>query len=107
MPAPPTTTIAPLLGTAGASALLGGITGYAAKKLAKLGIILAGAATAALAALDHAGLIDAHWTAIADAAANTTTAAAHAAAPLSAAATAALPATGGFTLGALVGFKKG
>lgn len=53
------------LGTAfGGSALAGGITGFAAKKLAKIVLAVVGVQLAVFVYLDHQGLLDVQWQAL-------------------------------------------
>lgn len=59
------------LGTAfGGSALAGGVTGFAAKKLAKIAVAIVGVQLAVFAYLDRQGLLDVHWEALDHALAN-------------------------------------
>ncbi|EMA53267.1 MULTISPECIES: FUN14 domain-containing protein [Halococcus] len=53
------------LGTAfGGSALAGGVTGFAAKKLAKIAVAIVGIQLAVVTYLDHQGMLDVQWAAL-------------------------------------------
>ena len=53
------------LGTAfGGSTLAGGVTGFAAKKLAKIVLAIVGVQLALFAYLDHQGVLNIHWEAL-------------------------------------------
>lgn len=61
------TTLWSLGTTFGGGALAGGVTGFAAKKIAKIAVALVGVQLAVFAYLDHTGLLDVHWHAFGDA----------------------------------------
>ena len=96
------------LGTGGA---IGGIIGFAAKKIAKVIAVLVGLELALFKFLETRGILEVNWQAISGVTQNATTGATDAAAGqppgwimslLS-----ALPVSAGFTGGFLVGFKQG
>jgi uncharacterized membrane protein (Fun14 family) len=116
----------------GGGGILGFLTGYAAKKVVKIVAILIGAQLALFKFLETRGVLEVNWDALYTGAANTTRAAANAtmgggnasgnATNATGNATAetagaggglfesllsVLPVGGGFTAGALIGFKKG
>jgi len=95
----------------GGGAMIGGIIGFAAKKVAKIIAILVGIELALFKFLETRGILEVNWEAITGAANNATTVAGDAAGSqppgwimslLS-----ALPVSAGFTGGFLVGFRKG
>lgn len=94
----------------GTGAVIGGIIGFAAKKIAKLVAVIVGLELALFKFLETRGILEVNWDAISGVAKNTTsTAGAAAGQPpgwimslLS-----ALPVSAGFTGGFLVGFKQG
>ena len=95
----------------GGGAMIGGIIGFAAKKVAKIIAILVGIELALFKFLETRGILEVNWDAITGVAENASGAATGAAAGqppgwvmsiLS-----ALPVTAGFSGGFLVGFKKG
>ncbi|WP_324661749.1 FUN14 domain-containing protein [Haloarcula sediminis] len=94
----------------GTGAVIGGIIGFAAKKVAKLIAVIVGLELALFKFLETRGILEVNWDAISGAAQNTTTSAGAAAnqppgwimSLLS-----ALPVSAGFSGGFLVGFKKG
>ena len=92
----------------GGGALIGGIIGFAAKKIAKLIAIIVGLELALFKFLETRGILSVNWEAISGAAGNSTQTATSAQPPgwltslLS-----ALPVSAGFAGGFLVGFKKG
>lgn len=47
---------------AGSSAVIGGLVGYATKKIAKLLLVIVGLEVGLLQALDMHGIVDVHWT---------------------------------------------
>lgn len=93
--------------TGGAGAGVGGITGYAVKKVAKVIAILFGAQAAFLAYLQRQGIVSVDWTAFSQLAEKNTTTAVDATNSLvsTAAGTGALGA--GFTGGFAFGFHRG
>ena len=94
----------------GTGAVIGGIIGFAAKKIAKLIAIIVGLELALFKFLETRGILEVNWQAIGGAAQNTTNSAGSAASQppgwimslLS-----ALPVSAGFSGGFLVGFKQG
>jgi uncharacterized membrane protein (Fun14 family) len=96
---------------AGGGALIGGIIGFAAKKVAKLIAIIVGLELALFKFLETRGILDVNWAAIGGAAQNATQAGSGAAAgqPPSwiVSLLSALPVSAGFATGFFVGFKKG
>jgi len=94
----------------GGGALIGGIIGFAAKKVAKIIAIIVGLELALFKFLETRGILVVNWDAITGAATNATSGAAGGGAQppgwivslLS-----ALPVSAGFTGGFLIGFKKG
>ena len=94
----------------GTGAVIGGIIGFAAKKIAKLIAVIVGLELALFKFLETRGILEVNWDAISGAAKNTTASAGAAAGQppgwimslLS-----ALPVSAGFTGGFLVGFKQG
>jgi uncharacterized membrane protein (Fun14 family) len=92
----------------GGGALIGGIIGFAAKKVAKIVAIIVGLELALFKFLETKGILVVDWGAITGAAANSTESAVGGTPPgwitslLS-----ALPVSAGFTGGFLLGFKKG
>ena len=94
----------------GTGAVIGGIIGFAAKKIAKLIAIIIGLELALFKFLETRGILEVNWQAIGGAAQNTTASAGQAAnqppgwvvSLLS-----ALPVSAGFTGGFFVGFKQG
>jgi uncharacterized membrane protein (Fun14 family) len=93
---------------AGGGAVIGGVIGFAAKKVAKLIAVLVGLELALFKFLETRGILEVNWAALSDAAANTTSQASGTQPPswitslLS-----ALPVSAGFTGGFLLGFRKG
>ena len=94
----------------GTGAVIGGIIGFAAKKVAKLIAVIVGLELALFKFLETRGILQVNWQAIGGAAKNTTGTAGSAAGQppgwimslLS-----ALPVSAGFSGGFLVGFKQG
>jgi uncharacterized membrane protein (Fun14 family) len=95
----------------GGGGLIGGIIGYAAKKVAKIIAIIVGLELALFKFLETRGILEVNWNAITGAAQDTATSAGNAAAgqPPSwlLSLLSALPVSAGFTGGFLIGFKKG
>jgi uncharacterized membrane protein (Fun14 family) len=95
----------------GGGALIGGIIGFAAKKIAKIIAVIVGLELALFKFLETRGVLEVNWEAITGTAANATQSAGEAAAghPPSwlMSIIAALPVSAGFTGGFLVGFKRG
>ncbi|MBX0347140.1 MULTISPECIES: FUN14 domain-containing protein [Haloarcula] len=95
----------------GAGGLIGGIIGFAAKKVAKLIAVIVGLELALFKFLETRGILEVNWQAIGGAAQNATRGATDTAAgqPPSwlMSILSALPVSAGFTGGFLVGFKKG
>jgi len=95
----------------GGGAMIGGIIGFAAKKVAKIIAVLVGIELALFKFLETRGILEVNWDAISGAAENASGAATGAASGqppgwlLSI--MSALPVSAGFTGGFLVGFKKG
>ncbi|MFC6755792.1 MULTISPECIES: FUN14 domain-containing protein [Haloarcula] len=92
----------------GTGAVIGGIIGFAAKKVAKLIAVIVGLELALFKFLETRGILEVNWQAIGGAAKNTTSTATASQPPgwltslLS-----ALPVSAGFSGGFLVGFKQG
>lgn len=92
----------------GGGAVIGGVIGFAAKKIAKLIAVIVGLELALFKFLETRGILTVDWDRLSGAAKNATDTATGAEAPswltslLS-----ALPVTAGFTGGFLIGFKKG
>jgi len=95
----------------GGGGLIGGIIGFAAKKVAKLIAVIIGIELALFKFLETRGILEVNWNAIGGAAQNATGTAGDAAAtqPPSwvMSLLSALPVSAGFTAGFLIGFKKG
>ncbi|MFB6141824.1 MAG: FUN14 domain-containing protein [Halorientalis sp.] len=94
----------------GGGALIGGVIGFTAKKVAKLIAIIVGLELALFKFLETRGILEVDWGAITGAAANGSEAAAGAASQPPgwiSSLLAALPVSAGFTGGFLIGFKKG
>ena len=95
----------------GGGGLIGGIIGFAAKKVAKLIAVIIGIELALFKFLETRGVLQVNWDAIGGAAQNATGSAGNAASaqPPSwvMSLLSALPVSAGFTAGFLVGFKKG
>jgi uncharacterized membrane protein (Fun14 family) len=89
----------------GGSALAGGVTGFAAKKLLKLVIALIGVQLAIFAYLDHQGILDVQWQALDTALAGVHQSLQSVPSWLTAVG-ATLPIGAGFVGGFLVAFKK-
>jgi uncharacterized membrane protein (Fun14 family) len=90
----------------GGGALIGGVIGFAAKKVAKIIAIIVGLELALFKFLETKGILVVNWEAIGGAAADAGGQAAEAPGWI-VSLLAALPVTAGFTGGFLVGFKKG
>ncbi|PSP82245.1 hypothetical protein BRC83_09995 [Halobacteriales archaeon QS_1_68_17] len=92
----------------GGGAVIGGIIGFAAKKVAKLIAVIVGLELALFKFLETRGVLQVNWDALSSTAANSTSEAAGTTPPswitslLS-----ALPVSAGFTGGFLLGFRKG
>jgi uncharacterized membrane protein (Fun14 family) len=102
----------------GSGAVIGGIVGFAAKKIAKLIAVIIGIELALFKFLETRGVLDVNWDALSSQANNVTQQATNAtsggsdavgAAPPSwiTSLLGALPVSAGFTGGFLVGFKRG
>lgn len=90
----------------GSGAVLGGMTGYAAKKLLKVAVALVVLEIGILTALEHSGVLNVYWGSFADSVAGASESIGTGilgAVSL----VAALPIAGGLTGGFLVGFKAG
>jgi uncharacterized membrane protein (Fun14 family) len=94
----------------GGSAVIGGVIGFAAKKVAKLIAVIIGLQLALFKFLETRGILEVNWNAISGTAGNATNAATGAASsqPPSwvTSLLATLPVGAGFTGGFLLGFKK-
>lgn len=94
------------LGTVfGGSALAGGVTGFAAKKVAKIALAVVGVQLAVFAYLDHTGLLDVHWQAFTHALADVSRSI-QTLPPWLTALGASVPIGAGFVGGFFLGFKK-
>jgi len=94
----------------GGGALIGGIIGFAAKKVAKLIAVIVGLQLALFKFLETRGVLTVDWDAITGSASNATQAAGKQGGETAGWLTSllsALPVSAGFTGGFLVGFKKG
>lgn len=95
----------------GGGAVIGGVIGFAAKKVAKIIAILVGIELALFKFLETRGILEVNWEAISGAASNATAVAGGAAEsqPPSwlMSLLSALPVSAGFTGGFIVGFKRG
>ena len=92
----------------GGGAVIGGIIGFAAKKIAKIIAVLVGLELALFKFLETRGILAVNWDAISDTAANATNTATGAQPPSwMTSLLSALPVSAGFTGGFLIGFKKG
>ncbi len=95
----------------GGGAVLGFITGYAAKKVVKVVAVIIGLQLALFKFLETRGVMEVHWTRLYNSTANVTSAGAEQATEegggLLNSFLAMLPVGGGFAAGAAVGFKKG
>jgi len=92
---------------AGSGALIGGVIGYAAKKILKVVAVLVGLQLGLLAYLENQGIVTIDWAAL-QSFSILPEAAASGGIPLAVTnALSVLPATGGVAAGAIVGFKKG
>jgi len=94
----------------GTGAVIGGIIGFAAKKIAKLIAVIVGLELALFKFLETRGILEVNWQAIGGAAQNTTSGAGSAASQPPGWITSllsALPVSAGFTGGFFVGFKQG
>jgi len=95
---------------AGGGAVIGGVIGFAAKKIAKLIAVLIGLELALFKFLETRGVLDVNWERITDASANVTDAAQEggsAGAGYLDSILSTLPVGAGFTGGFFVGFQKG
>jgi uncharacterized membrane protein (Fun14 family) len=90
----------------GGGALIGGVIGFAAKKVAKIIAIIVGLELALFKFLETKGILVVNWEAIGGAAADAGGQAAEAPGWI-VSLLAALPVTAGFTGGFLLGFRKG
>lgn len=90
------------LGTGG---VLGVLVGFAAKKLAKVAAVIAGAIVGLLATLEMEGLVTVHWGALRELLATTPVGERIPALLLEL--SAGIPIGGGFVAGVALGFKKG
>jgi len=91
---------------AGGGAVIGGVIGFAAKKVAKIIAIIVGLELALFKFLETRGILQVNWSAISGAASDSADQATEVPGWL-ASFLSALPVTAGFTGGFLVGFKKG
>lgn len=96
----------------GGGAVIGGVIGFAAKKVAKIIAILVGIELALFKFLETRGILDVNWDAVTGAAGNASEAAGTAGSSAQPpgwimSLLSALPVSAGFTGGFLVGFKKG
>lgn len=94
----------------GGGALIGGLIGFAAKKIAKVIAVIIGAQLALFKFLETRGVLDVNWEAITGAADNATQAASDGGsqgASWAMSLLSTLPVGAGFTGGFLVGFRKG
>ena len=102
----------------GSGAVIGGIVGFAAKKIAKLIAVLVGLELALFKFLETRGILEVNWDALSSQAGNVTQQAANATSGGSnavgstppswmASLLSALPVSAGFTGGFLVGFRRG
>jgi uncharacterized membrane protein (Fun14 family) len=94
----------------GGGAMIGGIIGFAAKKVAKLIAVIIGLQLALFKFLETRGVLRVDWDAITGSASNATQAAGEQGGETAGWLTSllsALPVSAGFTGGFLVGFKKG
>lgn len=92
---------------AGSGAVVGGVIGFAAKKIVKLVAVLVGVQLGFLAYLENQGIVSVNWGQLENAAAFSATAGESGMPPFVADILSAAPLSGGFAAGALVGFKKG
>jgi len=92
---------------AGGGAVVGGVIGFAAKKIIKLVAALVGVQLGLLAYLEHQGIVSVDWSQLRSVASVTAPATDGGIPPFVFDALSVLPAGGGFTVGALAGFKKG
>lgn len=91
----------------GGGGVLGGITGYAAKKIAKLIAVIIGLQLALFKFLETRGILEVDWSAISGAVEDTAGAANGAPPSWIDSLLSALPVSAGFTGGFLIGFRKG
>jgi len=94
----------------GGGAMIGGIIGFAAKKVAKIIAVIIGLELALFKFLETRGVLDVDWDAISGGAENATQSATEAGgdgASLASSLLSAVPVSAGFSAGFLVGFKKG
>jgi uncharacterized membrane protein (Fun14 family) len=92
---------------AGGGALIGGVIGFAAKKIAKLIAILIGLELALFKFLEARGVLQVNWSRITNASSNVSERAAEDGRNFLDSIVATLPVGAGFTGGFFVGFKKG
>lgn len=85
--------------------LLGFVTGYATKKIAKLVAVLAGLQLAVFKSLETRGVLEVHWEQLSGLTPKVGPIEAQASGYLAELAS-AIPMGGGFTVGAVAGFKK-
>ena len=90
----------------GGGALIGGVIGFAAKKVAKIIAIIVGLELALFKFLETKGILQVNWEAIGGAAGNATNQAAEAPGWIMSLLS-ALPVSAGFAGGFFLGFKKG
>ena len=91
----------------GGGAMIGGIIGFAAKKVAKIIAVIIGLELALFKFLETRGVLQVDWGAISGGAQDSTESAGDGGASLVSSLLSALPVSTGFTGGFLVGFKKG
>jgi uncharacterized membrane protein (Fun14 family) len=94
----------------GGGAVIGGVVGFAAKKIAKLIAVLIGLELALFKFLETRGVLEVDWDALSSTAGNATDAATGAGGSPPGWATSllsALPVSAGFTGGFMLGFKRG
>lgn len=95
----------------GGGAVIGGVIGFAAKKVAKIIAVLVGIQLAVFKFLETRGVLNVDWGAITGTASNATEAAGNAAGSQPptwvTSLLSALPVSAGFTGGFLLGFRKG
>lgn len=92
---------------AGGGFVIGGVIGFAAKKIVKLVALLAGLQLAVFAYLDYQGIVTVDWSALQGVAAFSTSGGESGVPPVVTQALSATPLSGGFAAGTALGFKKG
>lgn len=92
---------------AGSGAVVGGVIGFAAKKVVKLVAVLVGVQLGFLAYLENQGIVSVNWSELENIAAFSPTAGGSGMPPFVTDILSAAPLSGGFAAGVLVGFKKG